>query len=87
MNAQLDLFDTTPAAGDNHVGLAVWMPTPCLRCGCHSATIGTGRGPHRASIMCVCGHFRSWMSAAVFDSITATIRRSGRPSEPIRINR
>ena len=37
------------------VGLAIVMPAPCPRCNGTAATVGAGRGPHCASLMCVCG--------------------------------
>ena len=69
------------------VGLAITLPERCPRCRGHSAVIGAGRGPHKASIMCVCGRHLGWMSVPTFNFIAETVRQFGRPSEPICVNR
>jgi hypothetical protein len=69
------------------IGLAITGPEPCPRCSGHDAVIGAGRGPHKASIMCVCGRHLGWMSVATFNFIAETVCRFGRPSVPICVNR
>ena len=85
--AQLDLFadNPTPARDADVVGLPIVMPTLCPRCYGVTATIGAGRGPHRASLMCGCGCHLGWMSAETFSFITAIVRQFGRPTEPIKV--
>ena len=58
--AQLDMFPAAvePTTDSPLVGLAVTLPDQCPRCRGHDAVIGAGRGPHKASIMCVCGCHR-----------------------------
>ena len=91
MSMQLDMFaaepNTEPSTNSDLVGLAITLPQPCPRCSGHDAVIGTGRGRHRASIMCVCGRHLGWMSTVTFNFISETVRRFGRPSEPISVNR
>jgi hypothetical protein len=61
-----DLFDHEQAG----VGLRVEMPTPCLNCTDNFATIGPGKGPHKASLRCTsCMRFRGWMSIEDFNRI------------------
>jgi hypothetical protein len=84
--AQLDTFADEPTPADDAelvVGLAIVMPTPCPRCRGVAATIGAGRGPHLASLMCTCGRHLGWMSADTFTFTTAIVRQFGRPTEPI----
>ena len=66
------------------VGLAIVVPTPCPRCNGTAATLGAGRGPHKA-IMCTCGRHGGWVSQASYNFIAETVRLFGRPTEPIRI--
>ena len=91
MSMQLDMFaaepSTEPSTNSDLVGLAITLPEPCPRCSGHDAVIGAGRGPHKASIMCVCGRHLGWMSVPTFNFIAETIRQFGRPSEPICVNR
>jgi hypothetical protein len=87
MSAQLDIFGAPPINETTLVGLAITLPEPCPRCRGHDAVIGTGRGPHRASIMCVCGRHLGWISIATFNFFAETVRRFGRPSEPICVTR
>jgi hypothetical protein len=87
MTAQLDIFGTAPVDETTLVGLAITLPERCPRCSGHDAVIGTGRGPHKASIMCVCSRRLGWMSVATFNFIAETVRQFGRPSEPISVNR
>ena len=91
MSMQLDMFtaepNTEPSTNRGLVGLAITLPEPCPRCSGHAAVIGVGRGPHKASIMCVCGRHLGWVSMATFNFIAETVRQFGRPSEPICVNR
>jgi len=83
---QADMLDASPAASDNIlVGVSVTMPAACPRCRGTSATVGAGRGPHAASIMCACSRHLGWMSRESFDFITETVRQFGRPTSPIQI--
>jgi hypothetical protein len=78
-----DLFGaTTPA--NPMIGLAAKMPLPCRDCGSVNATIeSTGTGPHHGSLRCGCGQFRGWLSKQTYEFVTATIRESGKPTEPV----
>jgi hypothetical protein len=90
MSSQLGMFGNPAAAAepDNSlIGLAITLPDQCPRCCGHDAVIGAGRGPHKASIMCVCGRHLGWMSLATFNFINATVQQFGRPTEPICVNR
>ena len=90
MTAQLDMFQAAadePANSHDLVGLAITLPEQCPRCRGHDAVIGAGRGPHKASIMCVCGRHLGWLSIATFNFIAETVRQFGRPSEPISVTR
>ena len=87
MNAQLNMFAAVPVDETTLVGLAIALPEQCSRCSGNDAVIGAGRGPHKASIMCVCGRHLGWMSIATFNFIAETIRQFGRPSAPISVNR
>src|SRR5262249_25855518 len=87
MNAQLAMFGAAPVDDTTLVGLAIRLPEPCPRCSGHDAVIGTGRGPHKASIMCVCGRHLGWMSTPTFHFLAETVRQFGRPSEDICVNR
>jgi hypothetical protein len=71
MTAQHDMFPASPVADDGLVGLAITLPEACPRCSGHDAVIGAGRGPHKASIMCVCGRHLGWMSITTFNFINA----------------
>jgi hypothetical protein len=92
-SVQLDMFPATgeptaePTTTHDLVGLAITLPEQCPRCGGHDAWIGAGRGPHKASVLCVCGRHLGWMSIATFNFIAETVRQFGRPSEPISVNR
>ena len=88
MTAQLAMFASTAAPAEEAsalVGLAIEMPAPCPRCNGTAATVGAGRGPHCASLMCVCGRHLGWMSRQSHSFIAETVRQFGRPTEPIRI--
>jgi hypothetical protein len=81
---QLELLADNPSP---LFGLAITMPEPCSRCHGTRATVGTGRGPHTASLMCARGRHLGWMSREAFDFLTATVSRFGRPTTPILIRR
>ena len=87
MTAQLDMFGAEPSADDSLVGLAITLPEPCPQCGGHAYVIGTGRGPHKASVLCVCGRHNGWLSVPTFNFIAETVCQFGRPSEPISVTR
>ena len=87
MNAQLNMFAAVPVDETTLVGLAIALPEQCSRCSGNDAVIGAGRGPHKASIMCVCGRHLGWMSVPTFNFIVGTVRQFGRPSEAICVNR
>src|SRR5690349_11619032 len=87
MSVQGDMFPAEPAADNGLVGLAITLPEQCPRCSGHNAVIGASRGPHKASIMCVCGRHLGWMSIATFNFINATVQQFGRPGEPICVSR
>ncbi len=90
---QIDMFPaavgrtTEPATGHDLVGLAIILPEQCPRCRGHDAWIGAGRGPHKASVLCVCGRHLGWLSIATFNFIAETVRQFDRPSEPISVTR
>src|SRR5262245_13352093 len=86
---QLDMFPAAPDVEQSNelIGLAITLPEQCPRCHGHDAVIGAGRGPHKASIMCVCGRHLGWMSYATFSFIAETVRQFGRPSAPISVTR
>ena len=66
------------------IGRAGETTTPCKRCYGTSATLGAGRGPHSASLLCACGAHLGWLPKAAFDFITNTVTRFGAdPSSPI----
>jgi hypothetical protein len=69
------------------VGLAIKVHEPCPRCRGHDASIGNGRGPHKASIMCVCGRHLGWMSIATFDFVAEIVRLFGRLDQPISVRK
>jgi hypothetical protein len=83
--SQLDLFRQVvplPPHDRSH-GLLVQMPTPC-RCCAALATIGEGRGPHAAAMLCVeCDVHRGWVSHATHKFLIELINKFGRPTEPI----
>src|SRR5262249_19920643 len=59
------------------------MPTPCPRCRSTIATIGAGKDPHAASLICACDRWLGWMPAARFNFLSEVLRHFGRPIEPI----
>jgi hypothetical protein len=79
------MFPGEPADDGDLVGLAIRLPEHCSRCGGYDATIGAGRGPHKASIVCACGKHLGWMSVATFNFVAEIVRVHGRPSEPISV--
>ena len=83
MSAQLDWFRKT-AASDVLLGLAVELPDHC-HCGSTLAAIEAGVGPHCAGLRCACGRHRGWLATAAHKFLTETVRRFGRPTEPIQI--
>lgn len=85
MTAQLNMLGALDETA--LVGLAITLPEQCPRCNAHDAVIGAGRGPHKASIMCVCGRHLGWMSTETFNFIHTAIQQCGRPTEPICVNR
>jgi hypothetical protein len=89
--AQLDMFpaepSTEPSTDHALIGLAITLPESCPRCGGHDAWIGAGRGPHKASVLCVCNRHLGWLSVETFNFIHATVQQAGRPTEPICVNR
>jgi hypothetical protein len=78
---QLDLFGF-PA--DVLLGLPVRLSDQC-RCGSTLVAIESGRGPHLAGLRCACGQHRGWISRASHKFLSETVRRFGRPIQPIRI--
>src|SRR5262245_19044439 len=69
------------------IGLAVRMPTLCPRCCNTLASVGAARGPHAASLMCVCGRQLGWMSHETYAFLSTTVRQLSRPTSPIQIRR
>jgi hypothetical protein len=87
---QLDMFDaaepTKPVEQPDSplVGLTVKLPRNCLRCGCSLSQVGTGVGPHLASLHCTqCGTHNGWLPQGAVKFLTDTIERFGRPTEPV----
>jgi hypothetical protein len=68
------------------IGLDAVTPTPCRHCQSTLATIGTGKKPHAASLVCLgCGRWLRWLSAQHFDFLQQVLTHFGRPSEPIKM--
>jgi hypothetical protein len=83
LSAQLDFFDTAPAA-DPLTGLAVKLPDTCGKCGHLVAIVGPGKPPHFASLLCrSCGSHRRWVSRAKYTFLNEIINKFGAPNEPI----
>jgi hypothetical protein len=85
-----DLFAGTAHASPpaySLIGLAITLPEHCPRCNGHNAVVGAGRGPHKGSIVCLCGRHLGWMSHEAFGFVSETVRRFGRPTAPIQIRR
>lgn len=83
VSAEPTLFKEA-AASDVLVGLPVKLPDRC-HCGSTLASIKAGVGPHCAGLRCACGRHRGWMSAAAYNFLIETVKRFGRPTEPIQI--
>jgi hypothetical protein len=95
MTMQLDLFT---AQSDPPRQLAA-VPTDCLddlavrladacQCGSHIAVIGEGKGPHRASFLCGrCDRHRGLMGNEAHAFVASVVRKFGKPTKPIRIQR
>jgi len=83
VSAQPHPFRET-AASDLLLGLPVQLPDLCY-CGSTLATIEAGVGSHRAGLRCACGRHRGWLATAAHKFLTETVRRFGRPTEPIQI--
>jgi len=80
VSAHLDLFKT--AAPDVLLGLPVQLADTC-RCGAMVASIEAGCGPHH--LRCACGLHRGWVSGVTYKFLTETVKRFGRPTQPIQI--
>jgi hypothetical protein len=72
------------AASDVLLGLPVQLPD-CCHCGSRLVAIEAGVGPHCAGLRCACGRHRGWVATAAYKFLTETVKRFGRPTEPIRI--
>ena len=60
------------------------MTKPCPACSRNIATIGDGKGPHKAALTCtVCERHRGWMITEAFHFVLDLVRQFGRPTEPI----
>jgi hypothetical protein len=76
-----------PAAPDPLLGLSVELPGVC-GCAATTALIGTGTGPHRASLHCAsCSRHRGWVTHTTAAFILKLIDQFGRPTEPIIVRR
>ena len=83
----LPLEDTSPPSDNPLIGLVVDLQQPC-KCGAYVAVIGCGKGPHLASLRCeACDEHRGWLSQQTHSFISETIKRFGRPTDPIRVRR
>ena len=80
---QADLFGNPPPHSKALIGVCVTAPVRCPRCHSTAAVIGAGKGPHCAALMCVCGRHCGWISTASLNFISETVRRFGRPTDPI----
>lgn len=82
--AQAELLEA-PAPSDPLHGLSVWLPKPC-RCGSELAKIGPGKAMHAASLICCkCQKHRGWIAGVTRKFLTETVKKFGRPTEPITI--
>jgi hypothetical protein len=69
-------------------GLTVQLPDNCRHCESNLAKIDFGEGPHKASLRCCnCIAHSGWMSRDVYAFVEESVRRLGRPTEPIIIRR
>jgi hypothetical protein len=83
VSAEPGLFKEA-AASDVLLGLPVQLPDLCY-CGSTLAAIEPGVGSHRAGLRCACGRHRGWLATAAHKFLTETVKRFGRPTEPIQI--
>lgn len=85
---QLALFEGSVAAPtDPLVAILVELPDNCS-CAIMRALIGSGVGPHHASLYCAsCHRHRGWVSRTAADFISKIIDRFGRPTELISVRR
>jgi hypothetical protein len=83
VSVQPDLFKETMEPGVL-LGLPVHLADTC-RCGATLASIEAGRGPHHAGLRCACGRHRGWISGVTHKFLTETVKRFGRPTQPIQI--
>jgi hypothetical protein len=59
---------------------------PCAACGDTGVVIGSGAGPHCASLRCAsCHRHRGWLPKVVADFLMDLVARFGRPTYPITI--
>jgi hypothetical protein len=73
---QLNLFPDSPTVPSTSVvGLTVRLSKPC-RCGRMTATVGSSKAMHAASLTCECGRHRGWLSQADKNSIDTAIDES-----------
>jgi hypothetical protein len=80
---QRELFTTPSSQPDPLHGLLAQLPKPC-RCGAELATIGPGKAMHAASLICCeCQKHRGWIGGVTHKSLTETVKKFGRPTEPI----
>jgi hypothetical protein len=84
VSTQLDFFNKTAAPDTSLIGLPVQLPDPC-RCGSTMAAIDVGCVAHRAGLRCACGRHRGWVSGVSHKFVTETVKRFGRPTQPIQI--
>ena len=77
--------DATPLIG-LRIRLERTIDVPCGVCGQTTVVIGSGAGPHAASLHCAsCGHPRGWLPKAIADFLVGTISRFGWPPEAVTI--
>jgi hypothetical protein len=87
MNAQRDLFPTTPAAASSLIGCRIRLDRPVDReqpCCNNVCIIGAGKGPHAGALHCAdCGQHRGWLSKTTAQWIESVVTRFGAPDGPI----
>jgi hypothetical protein len=81
---QLDLFGQATSPAEVLFGLLIRLPDLC-HCGSTLVAIEPGRGPHLAGLRCACGRHRGWVSGHSHKFLTETVRRFGRPTQPMGI--
>lgn len=70
------------------IGLVVTLPDTCKSCGTRDATVGEGRGPHRAALRCCgCEIHRGWLGAVTYAFLVEIVDKFGKPDQPIAIKR